>query len=65
MLSCVYLQGLQYENVNLGPPKPPCNDDRLATLRELDCTSGPSNPELGVVPYLSYHIAVQSASPRH
>ncbi len=40
-------QGLQFETVNLGPPKPPCNEARLATLKALECTDGPSDPELG------------------
>ena len=40
-------QGLQYEHVNLGPPKPPCNEARLATLKALECTDIPSDPELG------------------
>lgn len=48
--ACVAVQGLQYETVNLGPPKPPCNEDRLATLRALECTDGPANPELGERP---------------
>lgn len=62
------MQGLQYETVNLGPPKPPCNQDRLATLRALDCTDGPSNPEIG--PFVlsfstlaaSRHVAALSVS---
>ena len=41
------MQGLQFETVNLGPPKPPCNEARLATLRALECTDCPSDPELG------------------
>ncbi len=45
----ILFQGLQYETVNLGPPKPPCNQERLATLRALECTEGPPNPELGMV----------------
>ena len=52
------MQGLEYETVNLGPPKPPCNQDRLATLRALECTEGPPNPELGMVtlrPSLCFH----------
>ena len=48
------MQGLQYETVNLGPPKPPCNQDRVATLRALDCTDGPSNPELGPLALVSH-----------
>ena len=47
LTGCIPTQGLEYETVNLGPPKPPCNQDRLATLRALECTEGPPNPELG------------------
>ncbi|CAL8470312.1 g9854 [Coccomyxa elongata] len=39
-------QGLPYETVNLGPPKPPCNDDRVATIRSLNCSDGPPDPQL-------------------
>ncbi|KAK9915620.1 hypothetical protein WJX75_001643 [Coccomyxa subellipsoidea] len=39
-------KGLPYETVNLGPPKPPCNDDRVATIRALDCADGPPDPQL-------------------
>ncbi len=49
LTGCIPTQGLEYETVNLGPPKPPCNQDRLATLRALECTEGPPNPELGMV----------------
>ena len=47
------IQGLQFEMVNLGPPKPPCNEARLATLKALECTDGPSDPELGERPLSS------------
>ena len=42
------LQGLPYETVNCGPPKPPCNDERVATLADLDCSDGPPDPHLGL-----------------
>ena len=49
------MQGLQYETVNLGPPKPPCNEERLATLKALECTDGPTDPELGVPTSCLWH----------
>lgn len=55
----MHLQGLQYEAVNLGPPKPPCNEDRVATLRALDCTDGPSDPELGEGAFCTVCAAAQ------
>jgi hypothetical protein len=47
MISVPGVQGLPYETVNLGPPKPPCNDERVATIKALECTDGPPDPQLG------------------
>ncbi|KAK9827969.1 hypothetical protein WJX81_002964 [Elliptochloris bilobata] len=39
-------RGLPYRAINTGPPKPPCNRDRVARLRELDVLDKPPDPEI-------------------
>ena len=41
-------QGLPYRAINNGPPKPPCNRQRVSRLRELDVMDKPPDPEIGV-----------------
>lgn len=41
-------QGLPYRAINKGPPKPPCNQQRVKRLRELDVMDKPPDPEIGV-----------------
>lgn len=55
------MQGLPYETVNLGPPKPPCNDDRIATLRALDLADRAPDPELGTIDFYSILVLHSSA----
>ena len=45
--SAVRKQGLPYRAINKGPPKPPCNQQRVKRLRELDVMDKPPDPEIG------------------
>lgn len=54
-------QGLPYETVNLGPPKPPCNDERIATVHALNPADAGPDPQIGAYhtdpPVLMAHMA--------
>lgn len=52
------LRGDRYEAKRHGPPKPPCNAERVAAVHRIDLLDEPPDPKLGeclmLLPALSY-----------